>query len=317
MSPSQRYMGKQLARMSAGVVLGGVSDYYAAKGDQGMARGTGYGSQIAMGAAMGGMMGGPVGAGIGALTGALASAFQELAHRAKEAADAIAEQKERFFKGQAVDNQVHDFLQAKEDRAALKKAENQLEKSGKADLSYFKNEAQRQQQWADNLQKSFEEGEIGFGGKGKERFKLREYERETQRLMELRGEKDPEVQRRQKYADLYRANIDAWMKHSNRAEQMQDIVDKLEKKQPKTMNREQLRASIMGERLEELTDRLSGMKAPDMGNVNSLASQGFMISRSDDEARMNQQNDYLRDIASITREIKNIEQQKGEGATYS
>ena len=58
------------------------------------------------------------------------------------------------------------------------------------------------------------------------------------------------------------------------------------------------------------------MVAPDMNNVNSLASQGFMISKSDDDARLQQQNDYLRDIASITREIKNIESQK-EGAIYA
>lgn len=53
-----------------------------------------------------------------------------------------------------------------------------------------------------------------------------------------------------------------------------------------------------------------------MGNVNSLASQGFMISQADDEARMQIQNDYLRDIASTTREIKNLEMKKEE-AVYA
>lgn len=65
-----------------------------------------------------------------------------------------------------------------------------------------------------------------------------------------------------------------------------------------------------------LEEHLQGMKAPDMGNVNSLASQGFMISQADDEARLQMQNDYLRDIAYTTREIKNLEMKKEE-VTYS
>ena len=76
------------------------------------------------------------------------------------------------------------------------------------------------------------------------------------------------------------------------------------------------RWSVLDSEETSLKERLQGMTAPDMNNVNSLASQGFMISKSDDDARMQQQNDYLRDIATITREIKNIESQK-EGAVYA
>lgn len=60
---------------------------------------------------------------------------------------------------------------------------------------------------------------------------------------------------------------------------MQDIVDKMKPK----ASQQQL---ILNDRMKELQDRLSVMKQPDIGNVNSLASQGFMISRSDDEARL-------------------------------
>lgn len=74
--------------------------------------------------------------------------------------------------------------------------------------------------------------------------------------------------------------------------------------------------SMFDEWIDNLEERMQGMKAPDMGNVNSLASQGFMISQSDDEARLQMQNDYLRDIAYTTREIKNLEMKKEE-ATYS
>ena len=56
-----------------------------------------------------------------------------------------------------------------------------------------------------------------------------------------------------------------------------------------------------------MQETLNGLKAPDMQQVNSLASQGFMISQSDDSRRLDETNKYLRDIASLTRQIKDKE----------
>lgn len=52
------------------------------------------------------------------------------------------------------------------------------------------------------------EKEVGVGGEGLERFNLREYEKETERLMKLRGQDDTEVKRRQNVATLYTANAE-------------------------------------------------------------------------------------------------------------
>ena len=59
--------------------------------------------------------------------------------------------------------------------------------------------------------------------------------------------------------------------------------------------------------LAQLQETLSGMKAPDMQPVNSLASQGFMVSQAADEEMLDETNKYLRDIASLTRQIKDKE----------
>ena len=73
------------------------------------------------------------------------------------------------------------------------------------------------------------------------------------------------------------------------------------------------RADAAAEQANNLKDILSGMKAPDMENVNSLASQGLMISKADDNTRLDETNKYLRDIVSLTRQIKDKET---EAATY-
>lgn len=56
-----------------------------------------------MGAATGGLVGGPVGALIGGGIGVLNTAFQELADRARDAADALADQASRVRSGRRFD----------------------------------------------------------------------------------------------------------------------------------------------------------------------------------------------------------------------
>ena len=62
-----------------------------------------------------------------------------------------------------------------------------------------------------------------------------------------------------------------------------------------------------------MKETLNNLKAPDMANVNSLASQGFMVSAADDEARLDEANKYLADLVNLTRQIKDKE---NEAAFY-
>lgn len=159
--------------MGTGVVLGGMSDWQAAKGNTGASAALGAAATIGQGAAMGGLIGGPVGAAVGAAAGGLTAAFEELTRRVKEQTAALEEQKQRVFSGQSVDNSVHDWLQGRADSAAL----------NKKDLKYFQEELKKEKGFSSELQKKLEDGEIGFGGEGKTtlggvkqtKFNLREY----------------------------------------------------------------------------------------------------------------------------------------------
>ena len=55
-----------------------------------------------------------------------------------------------------------------------------------------------------------------------------------------------------------------------------------------------------------LQDALSKLKAPDMQNVNSLASQGVMINRADDASRTQSLLDYQREQTTLQRQIKDL-----------
>lgn len=65
-----------------------------------------------------------------------------------------------------------------------------------------------------------------------------------------------------------------------------------------------------------LQDAMSKVVAPDMNNVNSLAAQGFMTSASDDQERLKEQTDYLKRLADITEQIRILEQERDNSATY-
>ena len=76
--------------------------------------------------------------------------------------------------------------------------------------------------------------------------------------------------------------------------------------QGKTIAQGKVAAQI--DAISTLKETLAGLKAPDMQPVNSLASQGFMIgSGIADEEMLDETNKYLRDIASLTRQIKDKE----------
>lgn len=55
-----------------------------------------------------------------------------------------------------------------------------------------------------------------------------------------------------------------------------------------------------------LQDALSKLQAPNMENVNSLASQGVMINRADDVSREQSILDYQREQTDLQRKIKDL-----------
>lgn len=137
------------------------------------------------------------------------------------------------------------------------------------------------------------------------------------KLLQKYGSMDEEklassIQVRNETADEYKRMAADISGYKGRVDEVQKIIEELKK--PDTA-KEKARQENIASRIETLQDRLSDMQAPGLENVNSLAAQGFMISQSDDEARLEESNDYLRDIASITREIKNLEKEK-ETSTY-
>lgn len=56
--------------------------------------------------------------------------------------------------------------------------------------------------------------------------------------------------------------------------------------------------------LNNLQDRLSNLKNPNMSNVNSLAQFGFGISKNDDAERLKMQTDYQKQQVDLQREIR-------------
>lgn len=247
------------------------------------------------------MVGGPIGAAIGGSVGALTAAFDELARRAREAASALDEQHKRIFSGQTVDRSVREVFRDRADREAEKKG----------DRRYFEEELKKSE---DLYKKALDalNKEVGApGSKGLDRFKLREYEKETERLMKLRGKDDAEVKRRQDVATLYKANADVLRRAEARTADVERIMQKLGPAERTPLNKR--RADAAAEQAKSLKEALKNLKAPDMANVNSLASQGFMISAADDEARLDEANKHLTDLVNLTRQIKDKE---NEAAVY-
>lgn len=288
------------AGLAFGTIAGGVENYAQATGNQGLATGANFVQQIGYNSAVGGMMGGPVGAIIGGATGALTAAFDELARRAREAAAALDQQHKRIFSGQSVDNALADMFRGQKDRQALEKG----------DRSYFQQQLKSEQELYKKTTESLAK-EVGLGGEGLERFNLREYEKETERLMKLRGQDDPEVKRRQNVATLYTANASVLQKSDARITELQRILKSLGPAPRSPLNKR--RADVAAEQAASLKEALAALRAPDMANVNSLASQGYMISAADDEARLEEANKYLADLVRLTREIKDKET---EAAVY-
>ena len=65
-----------------------------------------------------------------------------------------------------------------------------------------------------------------------------------------------------------------------------------------------------------LQEKLSDLKAPDMTQVNSLAQNGYMINKNDDEIRWKMQTDYASQQTQLQREIRDKLQSMDGSATF-
>lgn len=96
-------------------------------------------------------------------------------------------------------------------------------------------------------------------------------------MMERGISKDnPEVIRRKNVAKLYAAEAKGFQESTVDIDNLRNILEELKKAD--TMKG-------LNEDLDKLQQAFSEIKAPSMDQVNSLASQGFMIDASDDQAR--------------------------------
>ena len=65
-----------------------------------------------------------------------------------------------------------------------------------------------------------------------------------------------------------------------------------------------------------LQEKLGDLKAPDMTQVNSLAQNGYMINKNDDEIRWKMQTDYASQQTQLQREIRDRLQSMDSSATF-
>lgn len=303
-NPQER--GIRMGQVKAGLgfavghTLQGAASYAEATGNTGLAKGISAGSNILMGGASGAAIGSMIAPGVGTVVGAaigvvssgLKSAFDSLAESARDAAAALEKQKSSMFSGQQIDVGMYKFMQGQTDKAALKKK----------DVAYFQQRLADAQELNERQRKALEQ-EVGLDlGKGKRaQFNLREYEKETLDMMK-RGvkEDDPEVIRRKNVARLYAANAKGFQESTADIDNLRSVLEEFRKADIlKGLNSD----------LDKLQQAFSDMKAPSMDQVNSLASQGFMIDASDDQSRYEAEIEYLKQIADLTREIKDKQDQ--------
>lgn len=313
MSPGGKAMGRLIGGMVIGQLAGGVSNYAESTGNTGVAKTISAAGNVAQGAFTGAAIGSiipgvgtGIGAGIGATIALVNSGLEELAERAREAAEAMGGQEARVKSGRLFDIQMRDFKTQQEDKKRLEKK----------DWGYFRQQLDETGKKFRNVQENM--GKMGIEQEGG----VEAYEKKTLELMRLRGADDAEVKQRKRNVDIYRDQTYWYQKHSGRIDYLNQIL-KNQEKDNKTgsamrggwhVPSPQQRASAAQDAAQFLQKQLEGMVAPNMNQVNSLASQGFMISQSDDSIRLKQQTDYLRDIYTVTKQIRDKET---EAATYA
>lgn len=177
----------------------------------------------------------------------------------------------------------------------LRKKQDQKEEKEAADLKTYRTQA-------DNLWKTYKqdvEARENQGDKKSDPTKRYNY------YISQANEAD------KKYKDtLYRAT------YAGTSEETKKLLEEAKGyKQDYDFNRKQ--ADFFGDSvIDALREKLSDLKAPDNTQVNSLASSGYMINKSDDEIRWKQQTDYASQQTQLQREIRDRLNQMDAGSTF-
>lgn len=100
----------------------------------------------------------------------------------------------------SVDEAAFDFLQAREDKEALKKK----------DIAYFTEQQKSYKKMSEDIEKQMKSGPIGFdkGDKNQVAYFLTRYEEGTRDIIDREGKDSETAKQRQKIADEYRENLE-------------------------------------------------------------------------------------------------------------
>lgn len=100
-------------------------------------------------------------------------------------------------------------------------------------------------------------------------------------------------------------------------EEQQTYLDEAEEAKKQWQFSQQEATSFGQTVVDRLREKLADLKTPDNTQVNSLASQGLMINKNDDEIRWKQQTDYASQQTQLQREIRDRLQQMDTASTFN
>lgn len=116
-------------------------------------------------------------------------------------------------------------------------------------------------------------------------------------------------------ADYKSALTDA--SNASNSEEYKNAMERANESKKQWAFSEQQSQMFGNELVQRLQEKLRDLKAPNMTQVNSLASQGFMINKNDDEIRWKQQTDYASQQTQLQKEIRDRLQSMDTSSTFN
>ena len=218
----------------------------------------------------------------------------------KQLEDELAKQKEIF------EGYRKDGFKSKNSEKVLENiqlTEGRLDKLNSWLDNYDKNEKQR----VDRFNKVIENEELGINQYAEGKYLNRLIKKED--VNGVRMAALSHKQSRDTAFDLYKSTLNeaGLATDSKTKEQLLERANSYKSNWQYSSNLfDSLNQSLGQLLVAPLQDALSKLRAPDMQNVNSLASQGVMINRADDASRTESILDYQREQTNLQRQIKDL-----------
>ena len=218
----------------------------------------------------------------------------------KQLEDELAKQKEIF------EGYRKDGFKSKNSEKVLENiqlTEGRLDKLNSWLDNYDKNEKQR----VDRFNKVIENEELGINQYAEGKYLNRLVKKED--VNGVRMAALSHKQSRDTAFDLYKSTLNeaSLATDSKTKEQLLERANSYKSNWQYSSNLfDSLNQSLGQLLVAPLQDALSKLRAPDMQNVNSLASQGVMINRADDASRTESLLDYQREQTNLQRQIKDL-----------